>query len=188
MFERIVVLDGSERAERVIPVVASVEISEKDVADAASYLAALKTAYAKRKVKSQAYPIEERTDNMALPWQETITMLALDKHQQPVFRVQFISGGFNLNLLDEAMAFGLHLLKLEPKVVRVGVYDRPPDALSSEEPLVIITRNDLARTGQPASRDQPSSGPPPRWARALVWLILGSSFPLLSKQHANVES
>ena len=64
MFERIVVFDGSERAERVIPVVASVEISEKDVADAASYLAALKTAYAKRKVKSQAYPIEESTDNM----------------------------------------------------------------------------------------------------------------------------
>ncbi len=64
MFERIVVLDGSERAERVIPVVASVEISEKAVADAASYLAALKTAYAKRKVKSQAYPIEESTDNM----------------------------------------------------------------------------------------------------------------------------
>ncbi len=64
MFERIVVLDGSERAERVIPVVASVEISEKDVADAASYLAALKTAYAKRKVKSQVYPLEESTDNM----------------------------------------------------------------------------------------------------------------------------
>ena len=176
MFERIAVLDGSERAERVIPIVASVEISEKDVADAASYLAAVKTAYAKSKVKSQAYP------------QETITILALDKHQQPVFRVQSISRGFNLNLLDEAMAFGLHLLKHEPKVVRVGVYDRPPDALSSEEPRVIITRNDLARTGQPASRDQPSSGPPPRWARALVWLILGSSFPLLSKQHANVES
>lgn len=64
MFERIVVLDGSERAEHVIPLVANVEISEKDVANAASYLAALKTAYAKRKVKSQAYPIEERTDNM----------------------------------------------------------------------------------------------------------------------------
>ena len=64
MFERIVVLDGSERAERAVPVVASVEISEKDVADAASYLVALKTAYAKRKVKSQAYPIEESTDNM----------------------------------------------------------------------------------------------------------------------------
>jgi hypothetical protein len=64
MFERIVVLDGSERAERVIPVVASVEISEKDVVDAASYLAALKAAYAKRKVKSQAYPIDESTDNM----------------------------------------------------------------------------------------------------------------------------
>ena len=64
MFERIVVLDGSERAERVIPVVASVEISEKDVADAASYLAALKTASAKSKVKSQAYPLDGRTDNM----------------------------------------------------------------------------------------------------------------------------
>lgn len=64
MLERIVVLDGSERAERAIPLVTSVEISEKDVADAANYLAALKTAYAKRKVKSQAYPIEERTDNM----------------------------------------------------------------------------------------------------------------------------
>src|SRR6266571_4816431 len=38
---------------------------------------------------------------MALPSQETITLLALDKHQQPVFRVQFIGGGFNLNLLDE---------------------------------------------------------------------------------------
>jgi hypothetical protein len=118
---------------------------------------------------------------MALPSQETITLLALDKHQQPVFRVQFLSGGFNLNLLDEAMAFGLHLLKLEPKVVRVGVYERPPDALSSEEPLVIITRHDLARTGQPASRDQPSSGPPPRWARALVWLILGASLVLTQR-------
>jgi hypothetical protein len=46
MFERIVVLDGSERAERVIPLVASVEISEKDLADAANYLVALKTSYA----------------------------------------------------------------------------------------------------------------------------------------------
>jgi hypothetical protein len=64
MFERIIVLDGSERAERVIPIVASVEISEKDVADAARYLAALKTAYAERKVKSQAYPIDKKTDNM----------------------------------------------------------------------------------------------------------------------------
>src|SRR6266576_6511586 len=114
---------------------------------------------------------------MALPSQETITMLALDKHQQPVFRVQFISGGFNLNLLDEAMAFGLHLLKLEPKVVRVGVYDRPTDTLSSEKPIVIITRDDLPRTGQPAYRDQQPSGPPPRWARSLVRLILESSFP-----------
>jgi hypothetical protein len=113
---------------------------------------------------------------MALPSQETITLLALDKHQQPVFRVQFISGGFNLNLLDEAMAFGLHLLKLEPKVVRVGVYDRPTETLSSEKPLVIITRDDLPRTGQPAYRDQQPSGLPPRWARVLVRLILESSF------------
>ena len=64
MFERIVVLDGSERAEGVIPLVASGEVSEQDLADAASYLAALKTAYARRNVKSQAYPIEERTDHM----------------------------------------------------------------------------------------------------------------------------
>ena len=113
---------------------------------------------------------------MALPSQETITMLALDKHQQPLFRVQFIGGGFNLNPLDEAMAFGLHLLKLEPKVVRVGVYDRPTETLSSEKPLVIITRDDLPRTGQPAYRDQQPSGLPPRWARVLVWLILESSF------------
>ena len=125
---------------------------------------------------------------MALPSQETITILALDRHQQPVFRVQSISGGLNLNFLDDAVAFGQHLLKLEPEVVLVEVYDSPTDTLSSEKPLVIITRKDLARTGQPASRDQPSSGPPPRWARALVWLILGSSFPLLSKQHANVGS
>jgi len=64
MFERIVVLDGSEGTERVIPIVTGVEVSEKDLANAARYLAALKTAYAKRKVKSQAYPIDERTDNM----------------------------------------------------------------------------------------------------------------------------
>ena len=64
MFERIVVLDGSEGAERAIPIVAGVEVSDKDLADAASYLAALKAAYAKRKVKSQAYPIDESNDNM----------------------------------------------------------------------------------------------------------------------------
>jgi len=64
MFERIVVLDDSERAEGVIPIVANVEITEKDLADAASYLAALKAAYAKRKVESQAYPIDRITDNM----------------------------------------------------------------------------------------------------------------------------
>ncbi len=58
MFERIVVLDGSEGAERAIPIVVGVEVSEKDVADAASYLAALKTAYANEKRKSQAYSTE----------------------------------------------------------------------------------------------------------------------------------
>ena len=112
---------------------------------------------------------------MALLSQETITMVALDKHRQPVFRVHFIGGGFNLNLLDEAMAFGLHLLKREPKVVRVGVYDRPADRLSSEKPTVIITRDDLPRAGQPVYRDQQPSGSPPRWARVLVRLILESS-------------
>ena len=55
MFQRIVVLDGSESAERAVPVVAGVEVSEKDVADAARYLAALKTAYETRKMASQAY-------------------------------------------------------------------------------------------------------------------------------------
>ena len=54
MFQRIVVLDGSEGTERAIPIAAGVEVSEKDLADAASYLAALKTAYAKGKSKSQA--------------------------------------------------------------------------------------------------------------------------------------
>ena len=64
MFERIIALDDAERAESVIPIVASVEVSEKDLADAASYLAALKAAYAKRKVKSQACPRDPMTDNM----------------------------------------------------------------------------------------------------------------------------
>ncbi|TMD63172.1 MAG: hypothetical protein E6I91_13725 [Chloroflexi bacterium] len=64
MFERIIALDDAERAESVIPLVASVEVSEKDLADAASYLAALKAAYAKRKVKSQASPRDPMTDNM----------------------------------------------------------------------------------------------------------------------------
>ena len=113
---------------------------------------------------------------MARPSQQTITILALDKHQQPVCRMRFISGGFNLNLLDEAMAFGLHLLKLEPKVVRVEVYDRLTDTLSSEKPLVIITRDDLPHTGPPGYRDQQPSGPPPSWVRTLVRLILESSF------------
>lgn len=44
MGERMVILDGSEGPERPIPLVAGVEGSEKDVADAASYLAAVKTA------------------------------------------------------------------------------------------------------------------------------------------------
>ena len=58
MFQRIVVLDGSEGAERAIPIAVGVEVSEKDLADAASYLAALKTAYANRKSKSQPYSTE----------------------------------------------------------------------------------------------------------------------------------
>ena len=108
---------------------------------------------------------------MALPSQETITILALDRHQQPVFRVQSISGGLNLNFLDDAVAFGQHLLKLEPEVVLVEVYDSPTDTLSSEKPLFIIKRDDPSDTGQQLS------GSPPRWVRALVGLILGSSFP-----------
>jgi hypothetical protein len=91
---------------------------------------------------------------MAFPSQETITILALDKHQRHLFRMQSICRGFKLNLLDEAMAFGMHLLKLEPEVVLVEVYDRPIDTLSSEKPLVIITRDDPSHTGQTASRDQ----------------------------------
>ena len=42
--------------------------------------------------------------------------------------------------------------------------------------------------GSEADRDQQSFDSIPKWVRVLVWLILGSSFPLLSKQHANVES
>ena len=114
---------------------------------------------------------------MALPSQETITILALDRHQQPVFRVRSISGGLNLNFLDDAVAFGQHLLKLEPEVVLVEVYDSPTDTLSSEKPLFIIKRDDPSDTGQKAYRGQQPSGPPPRWVRALVGLILGSSFP-----------
>jgi hypothetical protein len=108
---------------------------------------------------------------MTLPSQETITILALDKHQQPVFRVRSISGGLNLNFLDDAVAFGQHFLKHEPEVVLVEVYDSPTDKLSSEKPLFIIKRDDSSHTGQ-----QPS-GSPPRWVRALVQLILGSSIP-----------
>ena len=113
---------------------------------------------------------------MALASQQTITMLGFDKRQQPVFRVQFVSGDFNLNLLEEARAFGLHLLKSEPTVVRVGIYDKSTDALSSEKPFVIITSDDLPRTGPAGYGDQQPSGPPPSWARALVRLILESSF------------
>ncbi len=93
---------------------------------------------------------------MALPSQETITILALDRHQQTVFRVRSISGGLNQNFLDDAVAFG---------------QNSPTDTLSSEKPLFIIKRDAPSHTGQ-----QPS-GPPPRWVRALVGLILGSSFP-----------
>jgi hypothetical protein len=113
---------------------------------------------------------------MGLPSQQTITILAFDKHQHPVFRAQLISGGSNLNLLHEAMAFGLHLLKLEPQVVRVGVYDRQSETLSAEKPLVIITRDDLPCSEQPADHVQQPSSPLPKWARTLVRLILESSF------------
>jgi hypothetical protein len=113
---------------------------------------------------------------MELSSQETITILALDQHQQPVFRMQFLSGGVTPTLLEEAMAFGLHLLKREPQVVRVGVYDRPADTLAAEKPLVSIARDNLPPTLEPASPDQQPSRPPPRWARALVRLILESSF------------
>ena len=114
---------------------------------------------------------------MALPSQETITILALDRHQQPVFRVRSISGGLNLNFLDDAVAFGQHLIKLEPEVVLVEVYDSPTDTLSSEKPLFIIKRDDPSHTEQTAYRGQQPSSPPPRWVRALVQLILGSSLP-----------
>jgi hypothetical protein len=114
---------------------------------------------------------------VTLPSQQTINILALDAHQQLVFRVHLISGGSNLNSLEEAKAFGRHLLKCEPQVVRVEVDDRSPDTLSSEEPLAIITPDDLPRTERPAYRDQQPSDPPSGWARTLVRLILGSSFP-----------
>ena len=55
MFQRIVVLSGSESAAHTVPIVAGVEVSEKDIAEAANYLAALKTAYEYGKMKSQAY-------------------------------------------------------------------------------------------------------------------------------------
>ena len=113
---------------------------------------------------------------MELSSQETITILALDRHQHPLYRVQFLGGRFTPTLFDEAMAFGLHVLTCEPQVVRVGVYDRPADTLSAEKPLVSITRENLPPTLEPASPDQQPSRPPPRWARALVRLILESSF------------
>ncbi len=55
MFQRIIVLSGSESAEHTVPIVTGVEVSEKDIAEAANYLAALKTAYANAKMLSQAY-------------------------------------------------------------------------------------------------------------------------------------
>jgi hypothetical protein len=64
MFQRIVDLDISRGSEQAIPLTRGVEVTEKDLADAASYLAALQAAYAKRKMRSQAYPIDESTDNM----------------------------------------------------------------------------------------------------------------------------
>ena len=87
---------------------------------------------------------------MTLPWQRTITILALDKRQHPMFRVQFISGGFNPNLLEDAKAFGPHLLKLEPQVVHVGVDNRLIDTLSSEKPP---RREDAAEQDQHQSAE-----------------------------------
>ncbi len=64
MFQRIVVLDTSENNEQAIPLTRGVEVTKKDLADAASYLATLQNAYAERTRKSQAYPIDESTDNL----------------------------------------------------------------------------------------------------------------------------
>jgi hypothetical protein len=64
MFQRIVVLDDAEGSEQAIPQTRDVEVTEKDLADAVSYLAALQNAYAKKTKRSQAYPIDESTDNM----------------------------------------------------------------------------------------------------------------------------
>ena len=58
MFQRIVVLDGSEGTERVIPLATGTEVSEQDLAEATRYLAALQSAYANRKERSQAYSTE----------------------------------------------------------------------------------------------------------------------------------
>ena len=60
MFQRIIALEGLEETERTVPVVTGVEVSEKDVADAARYLAALQAAYRMKKEQSQAYS----TDSM----------------------------------------------------------------------------------------------------------------------------
>ncbi len=60
MFQRIVVLEGSEGTERAIPLATGAEVSEQDLAEAARYLAALQAAYAKRKERNQAYS----TDSM----------------------------------------------------------------------------------------------------------------------------
>jgi hypothetical protein len=64
MFQRIVVLDLSEGSKQAIPLAGDVEVTEKDLADAVSYLAALQNAYAKRTKRNQAYPIDESTDNL----------------------------------------------------------------------------------------------------------------------------
>lgn len=113
---------------------------------------------------------------MTLPSRETITILALDRRQRPVFRMQSINGDLSLDLLDDARAFGLHLLKLEPEVAIVEVYDSAAGEPSSEKPLFIIKRDDPSQTEQAAYQKRQPSASPPGWVRTLVQLILGSSF------------
>ncbi len=64
MFKRIIALEVSEGSEQAIPLTRGVEVTEKDLADAASYLAALQNAYAQRQTRSQAYPIDKSIDDM----------------------------------------------------------------------------------------------------------------------------
>jgi hypothetical protein len=64
MFQRIVVLDDAEERAHAIPLTRDVEVTEKDLADAVSYLAALQNAYARKTKRSPAYPIDESPDSL----------------------------------------------------------------------------------------------------------------------------